>query len=81
MVNWAKFIQLSKNGALPMGGAAFVFWLAFGFGWWILPLSILIGAGSSLIATTPNNLMLPEDNRYSNLALKEAELDKELNGM
>lgn len=80
-MNLAKLKALLLNGSLPAGGAATVFWLAFGFGWWIFPLSILIGMGTSLVTTKPNNLMLPEDNKYSSLALREAELDRELDRM
>ena len=63
MLNWSKLATLASNGVIPSSGLAIVFWMAFGFMWWTIPLSFLIGMASSLVTTKPKSMMLQEDKK------------------
>ena len=80
MLNWAKLGQLAKNGAVPAGGAGIVLLYSFGFTWWLIPFLLFFGFGVSLLTATPQK-MLPSREEEEQLALQEAELDRQLQSM
>lgn len=78
MVNWGKLSKLFLNSVPVATGSGIIFWLIFGFGWWILPISFVLGGASSLIMTRPKKLMLSSKDEKAQLALRERELDNQL---
>lgn len=73
-LNKNKAKQLLKNAVIPATGCGIVFFLAFGFGWWIAPAAILFGGVTSLVISKPKSLQLTEGKRQ--LSLKEASPEK-----
>lgn len=76
-----KLKQLAKNATPITLGVGVVFFVAFGFAWWLLPLSILIGSATSFVTTTPGQKALEGVQHEKMLALKDAELDRQLESM
>jgi hypothetical protein len=75
-INTKKLKQLINNTIIPGSGIGVVYLLSFGFSWWTIPISFLMGFVISLAITKPNQLEIaaPKDK----LQLKQASFPLEV---